>query len=65
MAARKDWEKTPLEQRAEVFHKAAELMSTKYRYQLLATTMLGQVMYTVCFIFNFNFCKLSYRLLLW
>jgi len=40
-------------------------MSTKYRYQLLATTMLGQVMYTVCFIFNLLFCKLSYRLLPW
>lgn len=28
---------------AAVFMKAADLMSTKYRYDLLATTMLGQV----------------------
>ncbi|XP_060573762.1 delta-1-pyrroline-5-carboxylate dehydrogenase, mitochondrial-like [Ruditapes philippinarum] len=42
LAARKAWERTPLEKRAEIFARAAELMATKYRYDLLATTMLGQ-----------------------
>lgn len=44
LAARRDWERTPLEKRAEVFWRAAELMKEKYRYDLLATTMLGQVL---------------------
>lgn len=43
LKARKSWERTPLEKRAEVFYNAAELMRNKYRYDLLATTMLGQV----------------------
>ncbi|XP_046360059.2 delta-1-pyrroline-5-carboxylate dehydrogenase, mitochondrial-like [Haliotis rufescens] len=42
LAAREAWERTPLEKRSEVFLRAADLMSTKYRYDLLATTMLGQ-----------------------
>ncbi|HLS96430.1 delta-1-pyrroline-5-carboxylate dehydrogenase [Sphingobacterium allocomposti] len=42
LAAKADWESLPWEQRAAVFLKAAELASTKYRYQLNAATMLGQ-----------------------
>ncbi|WP_306590348.1 L-glutamate gamma-semialdehyde dehydrogenase [Geothrix sp. 21YS21S-4] len=42
MAAKKDWEATPWEDRAAVFHKAASLISSKYRYILNAATMLGQ-----------------------
>lgn len=42
LAAKEDWEKLPWEQRAGIFLKAAELVSTKYRYQLNAATMLGQ-----------------------
>ncbi|XP_067659299.1 delta-1-pyrroline-5-carboxylate dehydrogenase, mitochondrial-like [Haliotis asinina] len=42
LAARAAWERTCLEKRSEVFLRAADLMSKKYRYDLLATTMLGQ-----------------------
>ncbi len=42
MAAKKDWEATPWEDRAAIFHKVASLISTKYRYILNAATMLGQ-----------------------
>jgi len=36
------WEETPLEKRAEIFVRAAELIRGKYRYEMLAATMLGQ-----------------------
>lgn len=42
LAAKPDWENLPWEQRAAIFLKAAELISTKYRYKLNAATMLGQ-----------------------
>jgi 1-pyrroline-5-carboxylate dehydrogenase len=42
LAAKKDWENLAWEQRAAIFLKAAELISTKYRYKLNAATMLGQ-----------------------
>ena len=42
LAAKSDWENLPWEQRAAIFLKAAELISTKYRYKLNAATMLGQ-----------------------
>ncbi len=42
LAAKEDWENLPWEQRAAIFLKAAELISTKYRYKLNAATMLGQ-----------------------
>lgn len=32
----------PWNDRAAIFLKAADLISTKYRYQLMAATMLGQ-----------------------
>jgi 1-pyrroline-5-carboxylate dehydrogenase len=41
LAARNDWEKAPFELRASVLLKAADLMSTKYRYKLLAASMVG------------------------
>ncbi|KAK9457553.1 Aldehyde/histidinol dehydrogenase [Dipodascopsis uninucleata] len=40
--AKRHWECTPLNVRSAVFLKAAELISTKYRYELLAATMIGQ-----------------------
>ena len=43
--AQRDWGRQPYEKRAEVFLKAAELMTEEYRMDLLATTMLGQVLY--------------------
>ena len=42
LAAKESWEKLPWEQRAAIFLKAAELISTKYRYKINAATMLGQ-----------------------
>ncbi len=40
--ARKDWEEMPFYHRSAIFLKAAELLSTKYRFLLNAATMLGQ-----------------------
>ncbi|KAI9885144.1 MAG: hypothetical protein M1823_003074 [Watsoniomyces obsoletus] len=42
LTAKKPWESLPFSQRAAVFLKAADLVSGKYRYQLMAATMLGQ-----------------------
>jgi 1-pyrroline-5-carboxylate dehydrogenase len=36
------WENLPWNDRAAIFLKAADLASGKYRYQLMAATMLGQ-----------------------
>uniref|UniRef100_A0A914WNA5 Multifunctional fusion protein n=1 Tax=Plectus sambesii TaxID=2011161 RepID=A0A914WNA5_9BILA len=41
-AAREDWEKKPLKERADIILHAADLCATKYRMALNATTMLGQ-----------------------
>ena len=37
------WERVPMQERAEIFLRAGDLVSGKYRMDLLATTMLGQV----------------------
>ncbi|KAI1093934.1 pyrroline-5-carboxylate dehydrogenase, partial [Rostrohypoxylon terebratum] len=42
LKAKKSWEQTPFVDRAAIFLKAAELVTTKYRYELIAATMLGQ-----------------------
>jgi 1-pyrroline-5-carboxylate dehydrogenase len=42
LAATVIWEATPWYERAAVFLKAAELVSGKYRYKLMAATILGQ-----------------------
>ena len=42
LAAKESWEKMPWESRAAIFLKAAELLSTKYKQQLNAATMLCQ-----------------------
>jgi len=42
VAARHDWARTPLPQRAEVFLKAADLLAGPWRDTLNAATMLGQ-----------------------
>lgn len=42
LEASKSWSQMPFRDRAAIFLKAAHLISTKYRYELLATTMLGQ-----------------------
>ncbi|XBW36003.1 hypothetical protein QEN19_001578 [Hanseniaspora menglaensis] len=41
-ASKAKWAKMSLDERAAVFLKAADLITTKYRYDLLAATMLGQ-----------------------
>ena len=40
--ARRDWENMPYYHRAAIFLKAAELLTTKYRYTMNAATMLCQ-----------------------
>ncbi|KAJ3410872.1 1-pyrroline-5-carboxylate dehydrogenase [Chytridiales sp. JEL 0842] len=42
LAAKPAWESMPFNDRAAIFLKAADLLSTKYRYQVMAATMLGQ-----------------------
>ena len=42
LAVKRSWQDTPFVDRAAIFLKAAELVSTKYRYELIAATMLGQ-----------------------
>jgi 1-pyrroline-5-carboxylate dehydrogenase len=42
LAAKHDWQNTPFVDRAAIFLRAAELVTTKYRYDLIAATMLGQ-----------------------
>jgi 1-pyrroline-5-carboxylate dehydrogenase len=42
LKAKKSWEQTAFVDRAAIFLRAAELVATKYRYDLIAATMLGQ-----------------------
>ncbi|KAI4191369.1 MAG: hypothetical protein L6R41_000156 [Letrouitia leprolyta] len=42
LAAKPDWEAMPFADRAAVFLKAADLVSGKYRYDIMAATMAGQ-----------------------
>ena len=42
LEAKSSWESMPFNDRAAIFLKAADLVAGKYRYDLLAATMLGQ-----------------------
>ncbi|KAF7187308.1 Delta-1-pyrroline-5-carboxylate dehydrogenase, mitochondrial [Pseudocercospora fuligena] len=42
LAARTSWESMPFADRAAIFLKASDLVSGKYRYDIMAATMLGQ-----------------------
>lgn len=42
LKAKQSWEQTPFVDRAAIFLRAADLVTTKYRYELIAATMLGQ-----------------------
>ncbi|KAJ1564063.1 1-pyrroline-5-carboxylate dehydrogenase, partial [Nowakowskiella sp. JEL0078] len=42
LRAKPAWEAMPFNDRAAIFLKAADLLSSKYRYEVLAATMLGQ-----------------------
>lgn len=43
LRARADWEKQSLQERSDIFLRAADLIAKKYRLEVIATTMLGQV----------------------
>jgi len=42
LKAKDEWQNTPFVDRAAIFLRAAELVSKKYRFELMAATMLGQ-----------------------
>lgn len=42
LKAKEQWANMPWVQRASIFLKAADLLATKYRFDMLAATMLGQ-----------------------
>ncbi|MCB0949553.1 MAG: aldehyde dehydrogenase family protein, partial [Mycobacterium sp.] len=42
MAAKKEWEATPFDERAAVFLRAADLLAGPWREKIAAATMLGQ-----------------------
>lgn len=42
LKAKKKWENTPFVDRVAIFQKAAELVTGRYRNDLIAATMLGQ-----------------------
>ncbi|KAF5388284.1 hypothetical protein D9615_000828 [Tricholomella constricta] len=42
LAAKAEWESMPWNDRAAIFLKAADLVAGKYRYKLMAATILGQ-----------------------
>ncbi len=42
LEARASWSRLPFDARADIFLRAADLISNRYRYDLLAATMLGQ-----------------------
>ena len=42
LAAKEEWENMPWHDRAAIFLKAADLISGKYRYEIIAATILGQ-----------------------
>ncbi|TPX38443.1 L-glutamate gamma-semialdehyde dehydrogenase [Synchytrium endobioticum] len=42
LSAKPAWESMPFNDRAAIFLKAADLLATKYRYKVMAATMLGQ-----------------------
>lgn len=42
LAAKEEWEEMPWADRAAIFLKAADLIAGKYRFEIMAATMLGQ-----------------------
>lgn len=45
--AQKCWDSVPLRERIDIYHKAADMMSSEYRQKLNAATMLGQAKITI------------------
>ena len=58
-----DWERRTQEERAEIFLRAGDLVAGKYRMDLMAATMLGQVKAHCLGIFFF-FQRWQHNLLL-
>lgn len=42
LEAKKAWSRTSLHDRASIFYRAAGLVETTYKYEMMAATMLGQ-----------------------
>ena len=42
LRAKQSWENVPQAKRSAIFQRAAKLVETKYRYEVVAATMLGQ-----------------------
>lgn len=42
LAAKESWESLPFADRAAIFLKAADLIAGKYRYDIMAATIIGQ-----------------------
>jgi 1-pyrroline-5-carboxylate dehydrogenase len=42
LAAKRAWEDMPWADKASIFLKAADLIAGKYRYEIMAATMIGQ-----------------------
>lgn len=42
LKAKDDWARTPFVDKVAIFQRAADLVTTKYRNDLIAATMLGQ-----------------------
>lgn len=42
LAAKEEWQNTPFADRAAIFLKAADLVAGKYRYEIMAATIVGQ-----------------------
>lgn len=40
--AQKEWDLVPIQDKINIWRKAGDLMANKYRYELMASTMLGQ-----------------------
>jgi len=50
LAARREWEARPLSDRAQIFFKAADILSERDRGKILAATMAGQVIFLRMFV---------------
>lgn len=46
VAARRDWDLKPVQDRAQILLKAADVISGPKRAEILAKTMIGQVQHT-------------------
>ena len=57
---REQWERVPLNDKIKCFLNAADLVSDKYRYDLNATTMLGNIKKTIDRLSNYFYLYNNY-----